>query len=57
MSIRSFIAAELIGDDPAPYSIDKMRHTLETFIRYYVEQGLIAAPLPLEELLVTGLDS
>ena len=57
MSIRSFIAAELIGDDPAPYSIEKLRHTLETFIRYCVEQGLIEAPLALEESFVTGLDS
>ena len=44
-----------MGADPAPYSIEKMRHTPETFIRYSVEQGLIAAPLALEELFVTGL--
>lgn len=48
--------AELMGADPAPYSIEKMRHTLETFIRYCVEQGLIAAPLPLDELFATKLD-
>ena len=32
-----------------------MRHTLETIIRYCVEQGLIEAPLPLEKLFFTGL--
>jgi 4,5-dihydroxyphthalate decarboxylase len=46
--------AQLIPD-PAPYSIDQMRHTLETFIRYCVEQGLIAAPVALENLFVTGM--
>jgi hypothetical protein len=48
--------AELMGADLAPYSIEKLRHTLETFIRYCVEQGLVAAPLAIGELFLTGLD-
>ena len=57
MSMLSLIAVEVIGADPAPYSIEKMRHTLEMFIRYCAEQDLIETPLALEELFVTGLDS
>ena len=40
---------ELMGD-PAPYSVEKMRHTLETFIQYCAKQGLIGALLPQQEL-------
>ena len=40
-----------MGADSALYSIDKMRHTLETIIHYSTEQGIIEAPLALEELL------
>ena len=47
---------QLPGGDPAPYSVEKMRHTLETFIGYCVEQGIIAAPISLEELFASGLD-
>ncbi|MEE9145535.1 MAG: ABC transporter substrate-binding protein [Candidatus Binatia bacterium] len=47
---------DLVGDDPAPYSVEKLRHTLEAFVSYAVEQGLIPTSIPLEELFVTGLD-
>lgn len=35
----------LVGRDPAPYSLEKMRPTLETFIRHAVSQGLLEKPV------------
>ncbi|MEE8113746.1 MAG: ABC transporter substrate-binding protein [Nitrososphaerales archaeon] len=47
----------LMGDDPVPYSVEENRHTLETFMTYAVEQGLVTKPMPIEDLFVTGLTS
>ncbi len=33
--------AEIVGDDPIPYGYGSSRKTLETFIRFNVEQGVI----------------
>ncbi len=39
------------GDiDMWPYGLQANRHTLETLVQYSVEQGLIPAPVPVEEL-------
>jgi len=46
--------AQVLGEDPVPYSVEKMHPTLETFVRYSVEQGLIAAPLALDDLFATS---
>jgi 4,5-dihydroxyphthalate decarboxylase len=33
--------ATIVGDDPIPYGLDSSRHTLETFIRFNVDQKVI----------------
>ncbi len=33
--------AEIVGDDPLPYGYESSRKTLETFIGFNVEQGVI----------------
>ena len=45
----------LVGYDPVPYSVEKIRPTLELLVRYAVEQGLIPLPISLEDLFVKGL--
>lgn len=45
-------AAELVGRDLWPYGIDPNRRTLETFLRYAVEQGVCARRLTVDELFV-----
>jgi 4,5-dihydroxyphthalate decarboxylase len=40
----------LMGDDFWPYGLEGNRKTLETFVRYMHEQGLIPEPLPIESL-------
>lgn len=40
------------GDDPWPYGIEANRTTLDAFMTYLVEQDMIAAPVPIEELFV-----
>jgi 4,5-dihydroxyphthalate decarboxylase len=42
----------LFGGDCWPYGIEPNRATLEALVAYMAEQGLIAAPIPLEELFV-----
>jgi 4,5-dihydroxyphthalate decarboxylase len=42
----------VFGGDPWPYGIEPNRPTLEALVRYLAEQGMIAAPIPLEELFV-----
>lgn len=44
---------EVVGYDPAPYSVEETRRTLETFVTYSVEQGLIPSHLPMEDLFYT----
>lgn len=43
----------IFGNDPYPYGVEANRHTLETMMGYMVEQGIIAAPVKLEELFVS----
>jgi 4,5-dihydroxyphthalate decarboxylase len=40
------------GPDPWPYGVEANRTTLEAFITYLVEQDMIAAPIPIEDLFV-----
>jgi len=40
----------LMGDDFWPYGLEANRATLETFMRYMHEQGLIPSPMPIESL-------
>jgi len=40
----------LFGGDPYPYSVEANRHTLETFLRYAREQGLVKEPSRVEDL-------
>jgi 4,5-dihydroxyphthalate decarboxylase len=42
----------LFGGDCWPYGIEPNRPTLEALVAYMVEQGLIAAPIPVEKLFV-----
>jgi len=41
---------DVFGGDPWPYGIEANRPTLEALVQYLVDQGLIAAPLPIEQL-------
>jgi 4,5-dihydroxyphthalate decarboxylase len=43
---------EVFGGDPWPYGIEPNRATLEALVQYLAEQGLIAAPVPVEKLFV-----
>jgi 4,5-dihydroxyphthalate decarboxylase len=43
---------ELFGGDCWPYGIEPNRPTLEALVTYMAEQGLIAAPIPIENLFV-----
>ena len=42
--------AEIVGDDPIPYGFQSSLKTLETFIRFNVEQGVIPERVDPEEL-------
>jgi 4,5-dihydroxyphthalate decarboxylase len=42
----------LVGRDPVPYSLSKMRPTLDAFIRHAVRQGLLDKPISPDELFV-----
>ncbi|MBI3975369.1 MAG: ABC transporter substrate-binding protein [Armatimonadetes bacterium] len=42
--------AEVFGGDPWPYGLEPNRTTLETLVRYLVEQRLLREPLALEEV-------
>ena len=45
----------LAGRDPVPYSVEKIRRTLQTFVDLSVEQGLIRSPIRLEDLFFGDL--
>jgi 4,5-dihydroxyphthalate decarboxylase len=49
---------EVFGGDPWPYGVEPNRATLEALVQYLAEQGLIAGPVPVEQLFVPtyGLD-
>ncbi len=42
----------VFGGDPWPYGVEPNRATLEALVQYMAEQGLIAAPVPVEKLFV-----
>jgi 4,5-dihydroxyphthalate decarboxylase len=42
----------LFGGDCWPYGVEPNRPTLAALVAYMAEQGLIAAPIPIEELFV-----
>jgi 4,5-dihydroxyphthalate decarboxylase len=41
---------EVMGDDPFGYGLERNRQPLATFLRYALEQGLLASPLEPEDL-------
>jgi len=41
---------DLMGEDFWPYGLERNRHTLNTFVRYMHEQGLIPEPMAIETL-------
>ncbi|HLG69994.1 MAG TPA: PhnD/SsuA/transferrin family substrate-binding protein [Chloroflexota bacterium] len=43
---------DVLGPDPWPYGLEPNRVALEALNQYLVEQGLMAAPVPLEEAFV-----
>jgi len=45
----------LAGRDPVPYSVEKIRRTLQTFVDLSVEHGLIPSPIRLEDLFFADL--
>ena len=45
----------LAGRDPVPYSVEKSRRTLQTFVDLSVEQGLIRSAVRLEDLFFGDL--
>jgi 4,5-dihydroxyphthalate decarboxylase len=42
----------VFGADPWPYGLEANRKTLEAFITYLAEQGMISKPMPLESVFV-----
>jgi hypothetical protein len=42
----------VFGDDPWPYGVEANRTTLATMMKYMVEQGLLKAELPVDELFL-----
>ncbi len=47
---HAYETMDLMGEDFWPYGVDENRPVLETFVRYMHEQGLIPAPMPVEDL-------
>jgi len=43
---------ELFGKDPWPYGVEANRKTLDAFITYLAEQGMISKPMPLDNVFV-----
>jgi 4,5-dihydroxyphthalate decarboxylase len=42
----------VFGNDPWPYGVEANRPTLEALVRYMVEQGVIARPIPVDDIFV-----
>ena len=40
--------SKIVGDDPIPYGLDSSRHTLETFIKFNVDQQVIPEPVDVD---------
>jgi len=47
---HAYQTMDLMGEDFWPYGLESNRRTLETFVRYMHEQGLIPEPMALETL-------
>jgi 4,5-dihydroxyphthalate decarboxylase len=47
---------EVFGGDPWPYGIEPNRHVLEALVQYVVDQSLIAAPVPVDDLFAHVYD-
>jgi len=47
---HTYQTMDLMGEDFWPYGLESNRHTLETFVRYMHEQGLIPEPMAIESL-------
>ena len=43
---------EIFDGDPWPYGVEPNRPTLEALVTYLVDQALIAAPVPVDDLFV-----
>ena len=41
---------KIVGDDPIPFGLDSSRNTLETFIRFNVDQHVIPEPVNLDDM-------
>jgi 4,5-dihydroxyphthalate decarboxylase len=52
MAVEIDTIDEVFGGDPWPYGIEPNRPTLEALVRYLVEQSLIKAPIPVDDLFV-----
>ena len=42
----------MFGGDPWPYGLERNRPTLEALVSYLADQGMIAKPLPIENLFI-----
>lgn len=40
----------VFGGDPFPYGVEAGRHNFEAFMQYMVEHGILASPLPVDDL-------
>jgi 4,5-dihydroxyphthalate decarboxylase len=54
-SLSAERSRHLFGDDPWPIGIEPNRKSVETFLRYALDQELIARPVTVEELFVAGV--
>jgi 4,5-dihydroxyphthalate decarboxylase len=52
MAVEIDTIDDVFGGDPWPYGIEPNRPTLEALVRYLVEQSLIKAPIPVDDLFV-----
>jgi hypothetical protein len=46
--------AKIVGDDPIPYGLESARKTLETFIQFNVDQGVIPGWVDPNEVFASG---
>ncbi len=53
---HAYETMDLMGEDFWPYGLEENRKTLETFVRYMHEQGMIAEPMPIESLFAPGTE-
>ena len=51
---HAYDTVAVMGEDFWPYGLESNRHTLNTFVRYMHEQGLIEEPMPIEDLFAAS---